>query len=312
MVHLCKERANMLYGSGLEKSDALYLCCEDCRKEIEKRECVGSVRKVGFVYTFNCDLDTLILRKILEAEKVPFESGAIDEDSVFFRRTKFYLHKHGILIDDKPDGTTVAQLSPRLLVTFGDKSAVTSLLNLKTDVLILTDEGEFYNYGHTRTVEKSLDIITNTIVEKLDSYAESIRGNEHDRIIIAFENIGRELGYVPKREYGKRGIRVDCVWYDREGKIRVAIEVETKGGWKKDIISTWELEPDLSIIVTYQKTESVSKALLDFTLMKYLPHRLLYINMETKNAFLFEKQQILRKYSLEQKEKAEPFKIKDI
>lgn len=107
-------------------------------------------------------------------------------------------------------------------------------------------------------------------------------------------------------------MRVDCVWYDRQGKIRVAIEVETRGGWKKDILSTWELEHQLSIITTYQKTDSVPKALMDFALMKSIPHKLLYINMETKNAYLFKKQEILRKYSLQKEERKERFSLKEV
>lgn len=40
--------------------------------------------------------------------------------------------------------------------------------------------------------------------------------------------------------------------------------------------------------------------------------RLFYINMGTKNAFLFEKQKILRKYSLEVEEEREKFTIEEI
>ena len=80
-----------------------------------------------------------------------------------------------------------------------------------------------------------------------------MRGSELDPVVEAFEEIGQELGYVPEKEHCRKGVRVDCVWHDREGMIKAAIEVETRGGWKKDIISSCELEPESSIIVTHQK-----------------------------------------------------------
>ena len=44
------------------------------------------------------------------------------------------------------------------------------------------------------------------------------------------------------------------------------------GQWKKDIVSTWELELELAIIVTYHKTDQVAETLSKNVLMKYLPH----------------------------------------
>ena len=124
--------------------------------------------------------------------------------------------------------------------------------------------------------------------------------------------IGQELGYVSQRECCESWLRVVCVWYDWHGKIKVAIEVETAGGWKKDILSTWELEPQLSVIATFQKTDSVPQALLDFSLMKSIPHKLLYLNMTTKNAYLFEKQEIVKKYSLKKEEGKESLTFEEV
>lgn len=310
MVHLHKERLSEIDNS-IKNIETLLLCCKNCLEEIEKRMC-EAIQKEGFTYQYYCGLQSLIFRKILEEEKIPFDTGKTDGYFIPKGKILFYLREHEILISDKPDEATISQVSPRLLVTFGDRSILTSFLDFKINVLIVTKEGEFYFYDHSKPLEESLDAIINTLVEKLEIYVEEIRGNEHDRTIKAFEKIGQELGYIPQREYSKKGIRIDNVWYDREGEIKVAIEVETTSGWKKDIISTWELEPDLSVIASFQKTDSVPNALMEFTLMKYLPHKLLYINMKTKNAFLFEKQQILGKYSLEQKEKTLSFKIKEI
>jgi len=316
-VHVHKvRRYGHLDRSRKESIESLYLCCNECGKELEKRECDNGVRKTGFTYSFTCDLDTLLLRKLLREAVLRFEEGTVDERFFFPRHPQFFLRKQGILITErsgyrKLEEATISQLSPKLVVYFGDKSQITELLELKTSILIVTEEGGFYFYDHTRSVEKSMDAIIDTIVKKLDDYAEQIRGNEHDRVVKAFTRIGKELRYVPEQEHSKKGVRVDCVWHDREGKIKVAIEVETRGGWKKDILSTWELEPELSIIVTYQKTDSVPKALMDFALMKYMPHKLFYINMGTKHAFLFEKQKILRKYSVEFEEEKK-FTVEEI
>lgn len=318
IIHLHKvRRLGTLDSSHRESVDVLFLCCRKCREEIDKRQCDSGVRKSGFTYSFSCDLDTLLLKKILEETEIPFELGEVDERFLFPRQPQFFIRQHGILITErssyrKLEEATVSQLNPKLIVYFGDKSEITELLEFKTNILIVTKDGEFYLYDHTKPIEESVDKIIDMIVKKLDNYAEKIRGNEHDRVVKAFAKIGQELGYIPEKEHSKKGVRVDCVWHDREGKIKVAIEVETRGGWKKDILSTWELEPELSIIVTYQKTDSVPKALMDFALMKSLPHKLLYINMGTKNGFLFEKQQILKKYSLKLKEKKEKFAIKEI
>ena len=282
-----------------KETDIIFLCCKKCKEEIEKRECDDGVRKKGFIYKVFCDLDGLLLRKILMEESFKVELSEVDKHVEFPSSRQFFLREHKILIAKDVDGATISKLNPKLIVTFGNKSRIIDLLELKTDLLIVTEDGELYFYNHSKPVVKSLQNIIDKIIEKLAEYVEESRGSEHDRVVEAFERIGQELGYVSEKEHGKKGVRVDCVWYDRDGRIKVAIEVETRGGgWKKDIISTWELEPELAIIVTYQKTDSVPKALMNFALMKSLPHKLLYINMETKNAFLFEKQQILKKYSL--------------
>ena len=314
VVHLFKQESRL----GTEYlSHSLFFCCDKCSRESEEIACEGGVVKEGFIYRVHCDLNSLVLEKILKEEKIEYEKGEREESIIIYPYSSlFYLRDPEILIDMSTyprglDETTISVLKPKLIVCLGEKSRIVELLEHSTDILVASEEG-FYIYDHTRPVEESVDAIANIVVEKLDDYAEMIRGNEHDRLVKAFEKIGRELGYVPQREYGRRGLRVDCVWYDRQGNIRVAIEVETRGGWKKDILSTWELEPQLSIITTHQKTDSVPKALMDFALMKSIPHRLLYINMETKNAYLFEKQETLKKYSLQKEKKEDRFSLTEV
>jgi len=314
VVHLLRRES----GFGRERfSHLLFFCCDKCSEESERISCERGVVKEGFIYRVNCDLNSLVLEEILKQENVEYEKGEREEGILLFPHSSpmFFLRDHEILIElstyPSLDETTVSVLKPKLIVCLGDKARILELLRYETNVLVASEEG-FYVYDHTRSVEQSVDRIVDHVIEKLDDYAEAIRGNEHDRLVEAFEKIGQELGYVPQREYGKSGLRVDCVWYDREGKIRVAIEVETRGGWKKDILSTWELEPQLSIITTQQKTDSVPKALMDFALMKSIPHKLLYINMGTKSAYLFDKQDLLRKYSLEKEEREERFTLKEV
>ena len=119
------------------------------------------------------------------------------------------------------------------------------------------------------------------------------------------------MGYVSKTEFSQPGVRIDLVWYDREGNIQVACEVETSSTWKKDLISTWEVEPRLAIIVGFAKTDRVAKNLMSITLMKYVPHPVLYINKISDNAFLFEKNSIIKSYKLlsEDSRKSEEIKV---
>ena len=310
------------FGNENGVSNNLLFCCDQCAEEKETFECDRGVVKRGFIYSVNCNLNELVFEKILNEEQIEYEKGernteGIRGEMLFFPHESrmFFLRKDEILINlsrfPSIDETVVSVLKPKLIVSFGEKATVVDLIAFNTDVLIFSEEG-FYVYDHTKSVEESLDVIVKSIVDKLENYSEKARGNDHDRVNIAFEKIGQELGYVPKREHAKRGLRVDCVWYDRQGKIQVAIEVETRGGLKKDILSTWEVEPQLSIIATFQKTDDTPKALLEFSLMKSIPHKLLYINLTTKNAFLFDKQTIVKKYSLKKENAKKSLPLEEI
>lgn len=313
VVRLFQQETSMLGEARVSK--LLFFCCDQCVQEKEKVACDSGVVRKGFIYVVYCDLDGLVLEKILREKHIEYEKGEKERGLLFPHESMFFLRKHEILINlsgfPKLDETIVSVLKPKLIVYSGKKSSVVDLLGYNTDVLVFSEEG-FFVYDHTKAVEESFDAMISHMVESLDKYAEEARGNDHDRLISAFEKVGQELGYVPEREHAKSGLRVDCVWYDRQGEIKVAIEVETRGGWKKDILSTWELEPELSIIATFQKTDSVPQSLMDFSLMKSIPHKLLYINMATKNAYLFEKQEIVKKYSLKKDESKEPLAFEEI
>jgi hypothetical protein len=196
-------------------------------------------------------------------------------------------------------GEFAAHLAPELIAVFDDRSNLPAYIELNTNILFYDEEG-FYYYDKNRKPEEDILKITDRIANSLNDYVEEERGREHDRVILAFNRIGEELGYVTQREYGKAGVRIDNVWFDNNGEIKVAIEVETTSTWKKDLISTWEVEPELAVIVGFPKTDATSKNLLESSLMKNIPHYVLYINKHTNHAFLFDKQEIIQHYVLKE------------
>jgi hypothetical protein len=136
---------------------------------------------------------------------------------------------------------------------------------------------------------------------KLDNYSQEIRGKEHDRLVEALERIGHDLGFIPQKELPHKGSRVDLVWLDRDGNVFAAIEVETSSQWKKDIISTWETEPKLAIIISHYKSDKGIKDITQYVLLENMPHKLLFINNTNKKAYLIDRQNIVRYYDIEKK-----------
>jgi hypothetical protein len=72
------------------------------------------------------------------------------------------------------------------IVYSGKKMALVELFVFNVDVLIVSDEG-LCVYDHAKVVEESFDAMINHIVDKLEEYAEKARGNDHNRLIMAFE-----------------------------------------------------------------------------------------------------------------------------
>ena len=290
--------------SGSIIKNRLVLCCDDCKQIIENSMCDG-IKKNGFVFDYACDLLDIILRKRLDENKIIYEN--IESDSVFPKKYFYYLREESILIFIPPrfavsksiekleEVTKYLELD--LITMFDRYSNLPYYLNLNSDLLFF-DDNNFYLYNKNRDINKDVKKICELVEQKLNGLIEEQRGKEHDRIILAFYLIGQELGYICQREYKKFGVIIDCVWLDKKGKVCVAVEVETSSTWKKDLISTWEVEPDLAIIVGYTKTDKVATNLIESTLMKNIPHPLLYINKFTNHAFLFDKQEIVRKFNL--------------
>jgi len=299
----------------------LFLCCNDCKNRIENTMC-ERVEKHGFLFDFGCPLEDIILQKRLVQKGLSFENLEEEETNtyrvLYYSRSRsiYYLRQHSILIlliDRVTDfylenrlRNVVKHIAPELIVSFDAHSNLPQYLELGTNIIFFNQDG-IYFYDKDRKPEGDIGTICEKIINNLNNYIEKERGREHDRIISALSSIGQELGYVLQKEYNKSGVRIDCVWFDRKGRIQVAVEVETTSTWKKDLISTWEVEPKLAIIVSSPKTDKITKNLIELSLMKSIPHYVLLINKGTDHAFLFDKQEIIKYYTLNKAEEDNNF-----
>lgn len=290
-----------------ETTSYLCFCCESCRERMDKFGCESGISKRGFVYVASgCSWVRPLLLKILDEESISYEEGEMRYRG---EMGELFLREYNTLIGDI-GGDTINIIKPNLTVIFDGKQKIIDYLAYDTNLLIIS-ENEFYYYDKDRPIEKKLDEIVSKIAKCLSVYVDEMRGSDHDRIIGSVIKIGEELGFLPQKEYGKKGSIVDCVWYDRGGNPHTVIEVETTGGWKKDLVSTWELEPELAVIITHYKTDKIVEYLIQYALLKVIPHKLLYINMTTKKGYLFNKQQLLHIYSIRTMEEQE-FTLKEV
>ncbi|KYK37575.1 MAG: hypothetical protein AYK18_09600 [Theionarchaea archaeon DG-70] len=275
----------------------LFLCCDDCLDTVKKRGC-DRIKERGFLFNdFGCFWRENLLGLLLEKNLIEFKIKS-DRHSL---SAQYFLPKLNTFIVrgliDKPK-ETVQKLKPDYVAVFGERKQMLDFVGMDVSIIGIEEEG-LYIYDKEKPIETSLDRIVEKIAANLKVYTDTARGNNHDRVVKAFMRIGEELGFAVDAEYSKNKITVDSAWIDAEGSIFAAIEVETSGQWKKDVVSTWELEPQLAVIVTYHKTAQVAETLSKNILMKYLPHPLLYVNMLTGNAYLFKGQSLLRIYELQ-------------
>jgi len=288
---------------------SIFIGCEECTSLKKNTRC-ESVYKDGFLYSFKCPFRNLILEQRLEESGLSYETGKRERSHTMEYFTEYDLPRidayyfrdlNVLLITGRENKETIKHLKPSLLVTLSSHTNLPDYLEYDTNVLFYNKDG-FYLYEKEREVEKDIDVICDRIISDLNRVMDGLRGNDHDRTILALHQIGTSMGYVPQTEFSQPGVRIDLVWYDREGNIQVACEVETSSTWKKDLISTWEVEPRLAIIVGFVKTDRVAKNLMSITLMKYVPHPVLYINKLSGNAFLFEKNSLIKGYELKTSE----------
>lgn len=295
---------------GSKKINKLRLLCEDCYNRLDKIGCENAISRRGFVYdSFRCNFDEIIFRNLLTKYKIKFNAIESEEHRNGF---EYFLPDMNILITKRIRELkeVVEKLNPKIILGFGKQQDIVNFLEYKSSVIIFDDSEDahqrFFLFDKNKRVEDSMEKVVSHIVSKLNEYSEQIRGKEHDRLIEAFFKIGQDLGFIPQKELPHKGTRVDLVWLDRGGNIYGAIEVETSAQWKKDIVSTWETEPKLAIVVSHYKSEKGIQDILQYVLLENMPHKLLFINNLTKRAYLIEKNSILKYYDLIEKKEVKP------
>ncbi len=293
-------RSSQIGGS---QNDDLMLFCRDCEGRIENTCSELDIRKDGPIYISNHSHDQVIMRILLRKYGIEFEEP---DTSVRYERRglELILPKFNGLITDKKRelDDRVEKLKPSLIIALGQKSSITNYLGMDCNVILFDDSPDalqrFAIFDKSKAIEQDEEKCCQHIVQNLDAYVDELRGKDHDRIIESLGRIGRELGFVSQREVPIKGSKVDLVWMQRDGSVFGAIEVETVSSLKKDIISTWELEPKLAIIVGHFQTDKFITDMLDYVLLKSMPHRLLLVNNTTKKAYFIYRQELLKVYDL--------------
>ena len=299
-------------GEVFRKSNAkasLQLYCDDCYRRIDHLCCTDSIIKYGVGYELNPGhpVEGILLKLNLKKHNLDFTEFEYSDRNI--RRTnQFFLKKHNALLSQKyrEIDNVIEKIKPEILILQGNKQDIIDYLKYDVDLIIFDDSEDakqrFFLFDKNKKIEEDIEKCCLHIIQNLEPYSDEIRGKEHDKLIGALEKIGKDLGYIPQREISSKGSRVDLVWLDRNGKIFSALEVETASQWKKDIVTTWETEPKLAVILAHYKSEKGIKDIVQYILLKDMPHKLLFINNVTKKAYLVEKQNILKYYDIEKQE----------
>jgi len=299
-------------GEVFRKSDtsaSLQLYCDDCYRRIDHLCCKDSIVKRGVGYEPNYDhpIEGILLKLNLKKHNLDFTEFEYS-DRINRGINQFFLKKYNALLSEKSReiDSVIEKIKPEILILQGNKQDIVDYLKYGVDLIIFDDSEDakqrFFLFDKNKKIEEDVEKCCLHIIQNLESYSDEIRGKEHDKLIGALEKIGKDLGYIPQREISSKGSRVDLVWLDRNGKIFSALEVETASQWKKDIITTWETEPKLAVILAHYKSEKGIKDIVQYILLKDMPHKLLFINNVTKKAYLVEKQNILKYYDIEKQE----------
>jgi len=282
----------------------LRLMCSDCYNRIEKLCCEEAVDKQGLGYSADHEhnFNEMLMKIVLKENNVNIEILHDDSSRRQNEHVFYFPEFNGILTRKNPNlEKIIEKIRPEILIIQGKKESIIEFLKFNTNLIIFNDSEDdqrYFIFDRTKKVESDIEKCCLEIVKNLEKVSEDTRGNEHERLIGALEKIGRSLGYIPQKEVSSKGNRVDLIWHDRDGNVFSALEVETKGNWKKDIISTWEVEPKLSVILTNAKSEKPIKELMKYVLLRNMPHKLLFLNNTTKLGYLLEKQKILRFYDI--------------
>lgn len=266
----------------------LLFSCDACRQEISKRACPNAFEFVEYMYqNRGCLWEHVLFLSCLHKAGKQFRIIGDYTPIVVIEPEKVL-----ISYDRKIDEDLIVKVNPSMIILFGSKKDMVPFMQIEVDI-VCVDGDNILLYDSSREIQQDVSQVIECIVKNLEAYCDEERGNDHDRYIKAFTRIGNELGFVTQTEYSSKGLRVDCVWIDRKGTVYGAIEVETSGGIKKGIVSTWELEPQLAIILSRTKTDKSILNLTEYALLKVIPHPLIIINAETKMLYYFERQEII-------------------
>ena len=287
-----------------EAIDRYMALCPECYDRIDSVGCEESIRREGFVFVHACPLRRIIFQNLVENHDIKYCSG---EKERFFERDQlmFYLPDLSVFVSDSFSDPTIESLKPDTLLAFGGKQELPNLLQYGKNVILFDTSVEnnvLVVFDKNLRVEGSEEIIIERIVSDLDQYSSELRGKEHDKLVEAFRKIGEELGYIAQTELSEKGARVDVVWLSRDGKVQVAIEVETSAQWKKDIVTTWESSPKLAVVLAHYKTDKGTEDITQYDLLQYMPHKLLFISYLQKKAYLIEKGNIIKSYDVKSAE----------
>lgn len=307
---------NKTLGDALRKDEVenhLQLFCNDCYDRVDKVCCKDAIRKKGIGYALGYrhpPFENILFKLCLKKHDVNFKEYSNDDR--FGRNiSEFFLKDFNTLLvqNSRDIEKIVEKLKPETVIVQGKKQDIVDHLKFNTNLIIFNDSVDinqrFFLFDANKEVEQNIENCCLKIIQNLEDYSNEIRGKEHDKLIGALEKIGKELGYIPQREVASKGARVDLVWLDRGGSIFSALEVETTAQWKKDIVTTWETEPKLAVILAHYKSEKGVKDIIQYILLKNMPHNLLFINNITKKAYLIEKQNILKSYDIEKRKEIE-------
>lgn len=283
------------------RDEIVAFACSDCVEDENSTKC-DCLSFDGVVYDDrSCRWRRGLFKKI--AEDQGQEIRDLGKEQGYRSEFTFFLPKLETLVTKRRlDGSEfLDKLDPSAVVVYGQKEKLLDMLEYDTDALVVSkEERSFYYFDSDRVLEDSDSDLIGRIIEDLDEYAEQERGKEHTRIQNALLQIGEEEGYIAQEEHTVSGLTVDAIWFKRDGReAKLTAEVETTGGWKKDILSMWETEPDIALLITTNhKTDKVAKDLARFSVIEYAPYTLVYANLNTRNVFAIEDGKILGKFEL--------------
>jgi len=276
--------------------------CRECYERINLIGCEERIRRHGFVFVHGCPISKITFQTLLEKHGIKCITG---EEREYFGDNQFvfFLPELNVLAYDSHGGPseTIEALKPDTLLVFAKRAELPRFIRFAANVILFdltAEKNALTVYDKNTRVERSEERIIEKIMSNLDRYSSEVRGKEHDKIIAAFKKIGEELGFITQAEMSQKGARVDVVWYNRDGKVEIAVEVETSAQWKKDIVTTWETDPKLAVVLTHYKTDKATEDIVQYNLLKYMPHRLLFISYHQKKAYLIEKGDIIKSYDV--------------